>query len=225
MPGRTWIIAPDSWSLEQRWNKLIKAAPEKKEELFHPHLPKGALGDRHLNRLLKEGLAGYAAAKKSIADEDGSCIPPVRYGFRSFDRQWIIPDNRLINRPNPELWSAHSNSQIYLTALSRTSPTQGPALTCTCLIPDLDHYKGSFGGRVFPLWRDHEAATPNSHPSLHAFLSNKYKTDVNAADVMAYIAAIAAHPAYTKAFQNDLSTPGLRIPLTAAGPRSPKLLK
>ena len=31
-------------------------------------------------------------------------LPPVRYGFRSFDRQWIIPDNRVINQPNPELW-------------------------------------------------------------------------------------------------------------------------
>ena len=30
-----------------------------------------------------------------------------RYGFRSFDRQWIIPDNRVLNRPNPELWRSH----------------------------------------------------------------------------------------------------------------------
>ncbi len=32
---------------------------------------------------------------------------------------------------------------------------------------------------------------------------------------MAYLAAVAAQPAYTARFQNDLSTPGLRIPLTA----------
>jgi Type ISP C-terminal specificity domain len=31
----------------------------------------------------------------------------------------------------------------------------------------------------------------------------------------AYIAAVAAHPTYTQRFQDDLSTPGLRIPLTA----------
>ena len=42
-----------------------------------------------------------------------------RYGFRSFDRQWIIPDNRVINQPNPELWRAHSEKQVYLTALHR----------------------------------------------------------------------------------------------------------
>ena len=33
----------------------------------------------------------------------------------------------------------------------------------------------------------------------------------------AYIAAIAAHPAFTARFQEDLSTPGLRIPLTSDG--------
>lgn len=34
---------------------------------------------------------------------------------------------------------------------------------------------------------------------------------------MSYIAAVAAHPAYTERFRKDLSTPGLRIPLTADG--------
>jgi len=32
---------------------------------------------------------------------------------------------------------------------------------------------------------------------------------------MAYLAAVAAHPAYTHRFQEDLAQPGLRIPLTA----------
>jgi predicted helicase len=38
MSGRTWIIAPDVASLQQRWQRLVKAAPEEKETLFHPHL-------------------------------------------------------------------------------------------------------------------------------------------------------------------------------------------
>ena len=84
----------------------------------------------------------------------------------------------------------------------------------TGLIPDLDHYNGR-GGRVFPLYRDRAASEPNLPPKLLGFLGKKYKTIVNAEDVMAYIAAIAAHPAYTARFQEDLSQPGLRIPLTA----------
>ena len=38
---------------------------------------------------------------------------------------------------------------------------------------------------------------------------------VTAEDLFAYIAAIAAHPGYTRRFATDLATPGLRIPLTA----------
>jgi hypothetical protein len=34
-------------------------------------------------------------------------------------------------------------------------------------------------------------------------------------DVMAYIAAVLAHPAFTARFQSDLVQPGLRVPLTA----------
>jgi hypothetical protein len=217
MPGRTWIIAPDIESLERRWQKLIDAPADRKEDLFHPHLTGGKPGDRHTKRLVREGLPGYEPAAKTVAEECGSCIKPVRYGFRSFDRQWIIPDNRVINRPNPELWKSRSDQQVYLTALSRTSPSSGPALTFTALVPDLDHYKGSFGGRVFPLWRDRNARVPNLPPKLLPFLSRKYGKNVTAEDVVAYIAAIAAHPAFTARFQEDLSTPGLRIPLASDG--------
>jgi hypothetical protein len=36
MPGRTWIIAPDRWSLEALGRGPEKGSA-KKEELFHPH--------------------------------------------------------------------------------------------------------------------------------------------------------------------------------------------
>lgn len=216
MPGRTWIIAPDVESLERRWESLIHAPADKKEALFHPHLSKGKLGDRHSKRLVQDGLPGYEAPAKSVAEESGSCIPPVRYGFRSFDRQWIIPDNRVINRPNPELWGSRSNQQIYLTAPSDRSPTNGPALTITASIPDLHHYNGR-GGRAFPLWSDQKAPVPNLPPQLLTFLTLKYGSKVSAEDLIAYIAATAAHPAFTARFRDDLSTPGLRIPLTADG--------
>jgi hypothetical protein len=138
----------------------------------------------------------------------------VRYGFRSFDRQWIIPDNRVINRPNPELWALRSDQQVFLTALSRSSPSTGPALTITGNVPDLDHYKGSFGGRVFALWRDADASDSNVRLKLLTFLAQKLGP-VSTEDLVAYIAAVAAHPAFTARFQDDLSTPGLRIPFTA----------
>lgn len=100
--------------------------------------------------------------------------------------------------------------------LSRTSPSSGAALTFTGLVPDLDHYNGR-GGRVFPLWRDHAAQVPNMRPKLLSLLTQRFGKPIAAADLVAYVAGVAANPAYTKRFQEDLSTPGLRIPLTADG--------
>jgi hypothetical protein len=213
MPGRTWIIAPDAESLRLRWRSLTRAKPDQKQELFVPHLNKGKLGDRHIDREVKKGLPGYADNPTPIAKERGDCLPPVRYGFRSFDRQWVIPDNRLLNRPNPELWHSHGQKQVYLTAPSDRSPTAGPALSFTTLVPDLHHYNGR-GGRVFPLWRDAAATEPNLPPKLLEFLTAAYKTPVTPEDFVAYLAGVAANPAYTVRFQKDLAQPGLRIPIT-----------
>lgn len=214
MPGRTWIIAPDVESLQLRWRRLIRAKPEQKEDLFVPHLNKGELGDRHVHRVVEKGLPGFPDNPTAIANEHGDCVPPVQYGYRSFDRQWIIPDNRVLNRPNPELWKAHSEKQVYLTALMAHSPESGPAITFTALVPDLHHYKGSFGGRAFPLWRDAEATIPNVEPKVLESLKATYKSAVTPEDFMAYLAGVAAHPAYTARFQDDLTQPGLRIPIT-----------
>jgi predicted helicase len=64
------------------------------------------------------------------------------------------------------------------------------------------------------LWRDTEAKTPNVAATTLEFLAAKYKTLVSAEDFMAYLACVAANPAYTARFQADLAQPGLRIPLT-----------
>jgi hypothetical protein len=83
------------------------------------------------------------------------------------------------------------------------------------LIPDLHHYKGSFGGRAFPLWADAAGTAPNLRPSALARLGDTLRVAVTAEDLFAYVAAVAAHPAYTTRFAADLVQPGLRIPLTA----------
>lgn len=214
MPGRTWIIAPDVESLRLRWQKLTHAKGDQKELLFHPHAPKGELGDRHTNKVLKEGLPGLPARTVAVANDRGAVLEPVRYAFRSFDRQWIIPDNRLINRPNPSLWAGRSQEQLFITAPSDRSPTNGPALTVTAFIPDLHHYNGR-GGRAFPLWGDPDAREPNLRPSLTSFLSDRFGIEIRAEDAFAYIIGIASHTAFTSRFLQDLSTPGLRIPFAS----------
>jgi hypothetical protein len=212
MPGRTWIIAPDAASLSGRYSRLISEKDAaKKEMLFHPH--EG--GDKNVSKKSKAGLAGYEHRPDAIKDDQKPAITPTRYGFRTLDRQWIIPDARLINRPNPTLWNANSPRQVYLTALEAHSPSSGPAVTFTGLIPDLHHYKGSFGGRAYPLWGNRAATQSNIKPSLLTLLAETHGHSVAAPDVMAYLAAVMAHPAFTARFESDLVRPGLRVPLTA----------
>jgi len=214
-PKRTWVVAPDVESLLRRWERLVGSPRDEKEDLFHPTLRDGKPADRHIRSIVEDPIPGFVQPMTPLINEKGPCLKPVQYGFRSFNRQWIIPDARVITQPNAELWRSRSDRQVYLTALSRTSPTSGPALTVTGLVPDLDHYKGSFGGRVFPLWRDRDAQVPNVRPQLLSFLAQRYSAKVSAEDLLAYLVSTAAHAAFTATFQEDLSTPGLRIPLTA----------
>lgn len=213
-PKRTWVIAPDSDSLVRRWRKLVEAPVEQKELLFHATMRDGKPADRHIRSIVKEAIPGFEPNPTPLIDEKGGCPAPVPYGFRSFNRQWIIPDMRVITQPTADLWASRSDRQIYLTALRAESPSSGPALTFTALVPDLDHYKGSFGGRVYPLWRDANSSVPNLPTKLLPFLSDIYARAVTPEDLFAYIAALTTHPAFTEKFQDDLSTPGIRIPFT-----------
>lgn len=216
MPGRTWVIAPDADSLKARWSQLVaEKDPNRKELLFHPHLRNNQPGDKHVRKGVFEGFFGHEERLEAVIDDKKPVIEPTRYGFRFLDRQWIIPDARLINQPNPNLWRAYSPKQIYLTALEAHSPSSGPAVTFTGLVPDLHHYKGSFGGRAYPLWGDRIATQPNIKLALLTYLAKIYGQPIKAEDVMAYIAAVMAHPAFTARFQSDLVQPGLRIPITA----------
>lgn len=229
MPGRTWIIAPDARSLEDRWAALIgEKDRDRRAMLFHPHLRDGQPGDRHVGKAGK-ALAGPKRELESVTDmikemnheatepqarQKLTIVTPVRYGFRSFDRQWIIPDSRIINQPNPGLWEIHGKEQIYLTAPMDRTPTDGPALSATVTIPDLHHYAGR-GGRVFPLWKDAAATQTNISASAIAALTRAYGAAPDPVDIFAYVAALLASPAYTDRFRADLIRPGLRVPMTA----------
>ncbi len=212
MAGRTWVIAPDAQSLKDRWARLVaEKDAARKAVLFHPHMN----GDRTLTKVVKEPLAGHGHPPLSVDDDKGSGAAPVRYAFRSFDRQWLLPDNRLINRANPTLWQAYSSTQVHLTALSTKTPTGGPALTIAGHVPDHDHYYGSFAGRVFPLWSDAGATQTNFSPDLLRVLGETFGLPVTPEAMMAYVAAVAAHPGYVERFRANLKQPGLRIPITA----------
>jgi len=118
MPGRTWVIAPDRMTLEERWDRLVREGDaERKEMLFHPHLRDGRFGDKHSKKVVAHGLAGHEHREKSVAQDKGKIITSIRYGFRSFDRQWVIPDSRVLNQPNPS-WCRRDLCGNWLSGVS-----------------------------------------------------------------------------------------------------------
>jgi hypothetical protein len=209
MPGRTWVVEPDPEVLRVRWSRLVEAPDPEKRALLAEHKR-----DRTIDTVLSDNLAGYPQVGP-LAQERGTCPDPVRYGYRSLDRQWIIPDKRVINRPNPGLWQVRSApGQVFLTALARIAPFGGPSVTASALVPDLDHYHGR-GGRAYPLWLDAAGNIPNVVPGLLALLGERCGFAVTGTDIFAYLAAVLASPAFLARYGSDLAAPGLRVPLTA----------
>ena len=211
LANRGWPTAQDSDTLERRWNELVaETDEERKKSLFKE------TRDRKILRSFKTNLPGCPQdAETPISRETRPCPAPIRLAWRSFDRQWIIPDKRVLDVPRPSLWEVRGDRQIHLTCIEDDHPDNGPAVTFTHLMPGLHHYHGR-GGRAFPLWRDSTTTAPNVTPGLLGHLGALFDTNATPEDLLAYVAAVCAHPAYTAWF-NDVSphTPGLRIPVTA----------
>ena len=70
---------------------------------------------------------------------------------------------------------------------------------------------------MLPLWRDASGTTANVAPGLLDELSSRFGFDVTANDLLAYVACLTSHGGYTTRFHEDLSDPGVRVPLTADG--------
>lgn len=202
---RTWPIAPERATLERRWRALCMSstpAPLLRETPDRP-VAKRPWG------LLTESVLP-SVAELGETDEPEAI---VRYGYRSFDRQWAIADMRVADRPRPSLWRAHSDRQLYLTTLTSTPLGAGPAVTATPYVPDLDHFRGSYGARnVMPLW--HADGTPNVAPGLLDTLSARFDVAVGAEQLAAYAYALLGTGAYAERFAAESAGPP-HVPLTA----------
>ena len=115
------------------------------------------------------------------------------------------------------VWLIHSDQQTYITTfLKEGKPIgSGPAATAAAHPPDLDHFKGSGGGRnVIPLWKDQEATRPNITEGLLKTLSDVLGATVSPEQFFAYTYGVLAQPSYTERFWDQLEAPPPRIPIT-----------
>ncbi|GGZ30840.1 type ISP restriction/modification enzyme [Streptomyces poonensis] len=206
-PNRTWVVGPDPEVLRQRWDRLVHEPDASMQRALMKETP-----DRRASGPVR-AFPGLPVPRKPLSAERGPCPEPVRIARRSFDRQWLIPDGRIVDRPRPELWHAERDDQLFIIEQHRQPISSGPALVFASLVPDM-HYFNNNGGRVLPL--RHPDGTPNTAPGLLEHLANSYGlTSVSVEDFAAYLAGVTAHPAFTETFAEELNSPGVRLPLTA----------
>jgi hypothetical protein len=205
--GRTWPIAPSAQTLDERWEHFVAADdPGVRSTYFVPSTS---------GRTVFTNVSGL----KRLVDEPagGSSQPVVRYGYRSFDRQWAFQDPRMAKTESPSLWASVSGEQIFLASRPTRQMGKGPGLTASTCVPDLHVFTGSYGGKdVIPLYRD-AARTPNADPKLLAEVGSALGAGnpVAVEDLLAYAYAVLAGSNYTDRFADELTIPGPRVPLTA----------
>ena len=210
---RTWPIGEAKDVLGKRWRHLLEMPANKMRAAFRETRDRKVSG--RYPALLDAKVRG-----PSIATLYGEPLSPAiaRYGFRSFDRQWVIADSRVGDFMRPELWRSHSQEQVYMTSLLTAVLGVGPAAVATAAVPDLDHFRGSFGAKhVIPLWRDAQATQPNVTTGLLDRLLVAHGTAVSAEDLFAYAYGMLAQPAYVERFWDELEIPPQRLPITKDG--------
>lgn len=204
---RTWVIAPSADVLKLRWAVLVNSPPEDRDLLMKTSR------DRNADSL-PPPIPGQPRPSRPLRREDSSDAQIVSYAYRSFDRQYLILDPRVVDFPSPDLWRAAGPHQVF-TSEQHTHPLKdGPGLTFAAYVPDMDHFQGHNGGRVLPLYRDATKTHASISQLLLDYLTQVLAHSVNPEDVLAYIAAVVAHPAFTRRYQADLLTPGIRVPLS-----------
>ena len=210
---RTWPIAEAEAVLKQRWRSLVNEVPRGRGAMLKN------TRDRTISTtprpLLTSGPRLLSVDKLDRGTQPEGIEP---YGYRSFDRQSIIADHRVGDYPKPDLWRARGPRQVFLTTLTSTKLSQGPALTVTPYVPDLDHFRGSYGAKnVMPLYRDPNGREPNVSDGLLAKIGDRLGTKISPEDLLAYVHALAGTAAFTERFEDELSEAAgpIHLPITA----------
>ena len=209
-PGRTWVLAPEEKTLKNRWHALLNADEDVRPEFF-----KNSPTGRKVHEAASQ-LPPSATRLKPIADLPIGSSPPTitGYAYRSFDRQFVCADARLLDRPGPALWRAHSERQIYVASLLSNPLGSGPALTACAAVPDLHHFSGRGAKDTVPLYRASDDSEANLLPNLLELLGETYERTVTPEDFLAYIYGALAQPAFTACYAEELEARELRVPIT-----------
>ncbi|WP_141893890.1 type ISP restriction/modification enzyme [Microbacterium kyungheense] len=205
---RSWPINADPEVLQKRWDSMLASAD--RAAAFKVSRDR-TLASTPLGLTTRDRLAALSTLQLGASHE-----PVVRYGYRSFDRQFLLADARLADYPRPELWAVRGEDQIYLTTLTSTSFGRGPVMSATPYVPDLHHFNNRGAKDVFPMWRDAAATDANLGAGLLNALRVVLGENVDPHRVFQYLYGIGGTAAFSDRFSSELAVAAgpVHIPLT-----------
>jgi predicted helicase len=204
---RSWPIGECKEVLAERWEALLSAPKNRQGEYLRE------TEARKLNKRITN-IDGNILPSLASLDKNTDLKTATRYAYRSLDRQWVIMDARLADRPRPELQKSHSKNQLYLTSLLSSVLGEGPGAVITNLLPDLHHFCNRGAKDVIPLWQKSEVQTENITNGVLEKISAVLGKKITAEDFFAYTYAVLFSPFYVKEFWEELTIPGPRLPIT-----------
>lgn len=210
---RTWPIGETENMLEKKWQLLMDELPRHRNELLRK------TDARHIRTtpipLLSNGPRLTTLHDLSYGDQPEGI---ERYGYRSFDRQWIIADHRLADAPKRSLWYIRGLHQVYLTTLTTTKLRYGPIITATPYVPDRHHFCGRGSKDTIPLYCvTRTDRSPNITYGLLKSLNNLVGIEISAEDLLAYVYALGGTSAFSERFADELAEVAepVHIPITS----------
>ena len=207
---RKWPIAPSVDILDSRWRSLLNsqnrvaAFRETPDRKIHLEYPDFFSSSSRLPSIASIPMAGQLPQLKR-------CI------YRSFDRQYVLADNRFGDRFRPVLWRIYDDQkQVYLSTMLARPLSSGPALVASAYVPDMNSFRGSCGGAdIMPLYRDPGSSEYNILEGLAPLLAASFQVDeIAEEDIVAYIYSLLSCPDFTSLFHEELESRELRVPLT-----------
>ncbi|MFN6119459.1 MAG: type ISP restriction/modification enzyme, partial [Actinomycetes bacterium] len=208
---RTWPIAPSRSTARRRWDQLLSVPPSERRVLMRE------TPDRNTASVVESLHAATPLKPISSLRSDAEPDGLERYAYRSLDRQWVLSDNRLSDRPRPPLWSIRGDHQVFLTTLTSAKLGRGPAVFAASYVPDLHHFRGSYGAKdVMPLYRDGRGREPNVTTGLLDVLTDSLGSRIEPEHLLAYVYGLTGTDAFAEHFADVLGEAAgpVRIPIT-----------
>ncbi|WP_300908409.1 type ISP restriction/modification enzyme [Corynebacterium stationis] len=210
--GRKWVIAANPELLKIRLKQLQEVETVQEGREIFDESPSGKKYESPSESSLVPASSGKSAAISS--DPKLAEMSVQRYGYRSFDRQFCIADHRVIDRPGAQ-WGIQGDDQLFLSTLNARPLGDGPAVTMTPYVPDMNFFNNRGSKEIYPLYRSSGTSQPNISASLRAALKDAYGREVEPFEIAAYVVGLLGTSAYTERFADELAESVAHVPFTA----------